>query len=136
VSGSSRIEQLHAAVAEQRERDADPWLRILGPALPRNMTTVSTNVLCQLLGILPTTGNARRVARSMRALGFAPIKSHKLQPGGWRHSECRGWVRLSADRSSAQSSARSAASRSIQDSPLPDASANPACSRSDDFGGW
>jgi hypothetical protein len=112
----SWIERLEAAAAEKRELDADPWRRVLSRALPSGTTVISTNMLCQLLGILPTSGNARRVARSMRALGFAPIKSKKLLPGGWRDTECRGWVRLV--QRPALPAVRSASSRSIQDNLL------------------
>ena len=58
-----------------------------------DLTAVSTVALCDLLGIPPNTGNARRIAKTMRAMGFFPIKSRKLLPGGWRGSEGRGWAR-------------------------------------------
>ena len=89
----SWLERLHQASAEQSERDSDPWRRVLERALPADLTAVSTVALCDLLGIRPTTGNARRIARTMRAMGFFPIKSRKLLPGGWRGSEGRGWAR-------------------------------------------
>ena len=57
---------------------------MLERALPPDVIAVSTVALCDLLGIRPTTGNARRIARTMRAMGFFPIKSRKLLPGGWR----------------------------------------------------
>lgn len=89
----SWLERLDQARAELAERDSDPWRRVLERALPADLTAVSTTALCDLLGIRPTTGNARRIARSMRAMGFFPIKSRRLQPGGWRGSEGRGWAR-------------------------------------------
>jgi hypothetical protein len=46
-----------------------------------------------MLGFPVTTGNARRLARTMKAMGWVAIKSGKLAPGGWRTSECRGWSR-------------------------------------------
>jgi hypothetical protein len=89
----SWIERLHRLRAEREERDSDPWRRVLERALPPDLTAISTVALCNLLGIRPTTGNARRIARTMRAMGFVPIKSRKLPPGGWRGSEGRGWAR-------------------------------------------
>ena len=89
----SWLEKLREGLAEQSERDSDPWRRVLERALPVDVTAVSTVALCNLLGIRPTTGNARRIARTMRALGFFPVKSRKLLPGGWRGTEGRGWAR-------------------------------------------
>jgi hypothetical protein len=89
----SWLERLHQASAKQSERDSDPWRRVLERALPPDLTAVSTTSLCDLLGLRPTTGNARRIARTMRAMGFVPIKSRTLLPGGWRGSEGRGWAR-------------------------------------------
>ena len=89
----SWIERLHQLRAEREERDSDPWRRVLERALPADLTAVSTVALCDLLGVRPNTGNARRIAKTMRAMGFLPIKSRKLLPGGWRGSEGRGWAR-------------------------------------------
>jgi Transposase DDE domain group 1 len=75
------------------QKISDPWRRMLERALPADVTAVSTVALCDLLGIRPNTGNARRIARTMRAMGIFPIKSRKLLPGGWRGSEGRGWAR-------------------------------------------
>jgi hypothetical protein len=38
-------------------------------------------------------GQARRLARTMRSMGWVGIKSRRLAPGGWRTTECRGWSR-------------------------------------------
>jgi hypothetical protein len=89
----SWLERMEIERAKLAERDADPWRRVLERALPSDVTAISTVALCNLLGIRPTTGNARRVARTMRAMGFFPIKSRTLLPGGWRGTEGRGWVR-------------------------------------------
>ena len=89
----SWLEKLRQERAEQSERDSDPWRRVLERALPADVTAVSTVALCNLLGIRPTTGNARRIARTMRAMGFFPVKSRNLLPGGWRGTEGRGWAR-------------------------------------------
>src|SRR5262249_31581606 len=91
--GLSWLEKLRQARAEQEERDSDPWRRVLERALPADVTEVSTVFLCDLIGVRPSTGNARRIAKTMRSLGFFPIRSRKLLPGGWRGSEGRGWAR-------------------------------------------
>jgi hypothetical protein len=57
------------------------------------MHEVSTHALLDLIGLPNTTGNARRIVPSMRALGFVPIKSRRLMPGGWRDTATRGWAR-------------------------------------------
>ena len=68
----SWLEKLRQGLAEQSERASDPWRRVLERALPADVTAVSTVALCNLLGIRPTTGNARRIARTMRAIGIFP----------------------------------------------------------------
>jgi hypothetical protein len=88
----SWIERLNQARAELSE-PGDPFRRVLERALPADATAVSTVALCDLIGIRPTTGNARRIAQTMRAMGFLPIKSRKVLPGGWRDSVGRGWAR-------------------------------------------
>ena len=67
-------ESLEKAQAELTKRDADP-LREKVEAIVRGMEAVSTVAVLDLLGLPKTTGNARRVAQSMRSLGFIPIKS-------------------------------------------------------------
>ncbi len=74
------------------ERDADP-LREKVQAVVRGMEAVSTVALLDLLGLPKTTGNGRRVAQTMRSLGFVPIKSRRLMPGGYRDTVTRGWAR-------------------------------------------
>ena len=86
------MKQLHRAQAELTKRDADP-LREKVEAVVRGMEAVSTVAVLDLLGLPKTTGNARRVAQSMRSLGFIPIKSRRLMPGGYRDTVTRGWAR-------------------------------------------
>jgi len=86
------IEKLCRAQAELARRDADP-LREKVEAIVRGMEGVSTFALLDLLGLPKTTGNGRRLAASMRALGFVPIKSRRLMPGGYRDTVTRGWAR-------------------------------------------
>jgi hypothetical protein len=88
----SLLGKLHQANARLAERDADP-LRGKVAATVRGMEAISTVSLLDLIGLPKTTGNARRISGTMRSLGFVPIKSRRLVPGGWRNTECRGWAR-------------------------------------------
>jgi hypothetical protein len=89
----SLMERLHRANAEALADQEDPWRRVLERALPQNVTCTSTVALLDLLGFAPSTGNARRLARTMRSMGWVGIKSRRLAPGGWRTTDCRGWAR-------------------------------------------
>jgi hypothetical protein len=59
----------------------------------RGMDAISSVALLDLIGLPKTTGNARRVSQTMRSLGFVPIKSRRLLPGGYRNTVTRGWAR-------------------------------------------
>ncbi len=85
-------ERLEQAKAEQAEREADP-LRGMVEETVRGMEAVSTAALLDLIGLPNTTGNARRISKTMRGLGYIPIKSRRLVPGGWNDTLCRGWAR-------------------------------------------
>jgi hypothetical protein len=89
----SFMERLARAQAERNERGIDPWKRALESHLPANVTSISTVALLDLLDVPPTTGNARRLAQTMRAMGFIPLKSRRLEPGGFRDTTIRGWAR-------------------------------------------
>jgi hypothetical protein len=89
----SLIERLHRATAEMVADQEDPWKRVLERALPTTVTSTSTAALLALVDFPATTGNARRLARTMRSMGWVGIKSRRLAPGGWRTTECRGWSR-------------------------------------------
>jgi hypothetical protein len=89
----SLIERLHRATTEMAADQEDPWRRVLERALPANVMSTSTVALLALLDFPATTGNARRLARTMRSMGWVGIKSRRLAPGGWRTTECRGWSR-------------------------------------------
>ena len=86
------IDKLHHARAELVDREADP-LRQKVQAAVRGMEAISTAALLDLLGLPNTTGNGRRIASTMRTLGFIPIKSRRLEPGGYRDTVTRGWAR-------------------------------------------
>jgi len=86
------LERLRQAKAETAKRDADP-LRGVVEASGRGMEAISTVALLDLIGLRKTTGNARRVSQTMRSLGFVPIKSRRLMPGGYRDTVTRGWAR-------------------------------------------
>jgi hypothetical protein len=88
----SYLERLHQAIAELAKRDTDP-LRGLVEATVRGMDAVSTIALLDLIGLPKSTGNARRVSQTMRSLGFVPIKSRRLMPGGYSNTVTRGWAR-------------------------------------------
>ena len=88
----SWVETLRRAEAQQAERDADPF-RAKAEAIVRGMQAISTFALLDLLGLPKTTGNGRRIAQTMRSLGFIAIKSRRLMPGGWRDTVTRGWAR-------------------------------------------
>jgi hypothetical protein len=57
------------------------------------MESISTVSLLSLIGLPQTTGNARRIAETMRSLGFVPMTSRRLMPGGYRDTVTRGWTR-------------------------------------------
>jgi hypothetical protein len=88
----SLLERLHQAQAELAERHADPWRKKLQGALGAT-EAISTAALLDLLRVPATTGNARRLAETMRSLGYIPLKSRRLMPGGFRDTVTRGWVR-------------------------------------------
>jgi hypothetical protein len=88
----SWLQELHAAQAEIIKRSADPWTARLEQAV-HGKEAVSTAALLDLIGVAKTTGNARRIAKTMRALNFIPIKSRRLMPGGFRDTVARGWTR-------------------------------------------
>ena len=62
---------------------ADP-LRAKVEALMRGQTAMSTAALLDLLGLPATTANGRVLAKTMRSLGFIPLKSRRLMPGGYK----------------------------------------------------
>jgi hypothetical protein len=90
---SSWVEKLYQACAQQAEQRSDPWKQVLERALPANVTSISTAALLDLLDVPNTTGNARRLAQTMRAKGWVGLKSRRLMPGGFRDTTIRGWAR-------------------------------------------
>lgn len=88
----SWLQKLDQARSELGERTADPWREKLEGAV-RGHSAISTAALLDSLRVSATTGTARRVARNMRSLGFIPIKSRRLMPGGFRDTVTRGWTR-------------------------------------------
>jgi hypothetical protein len=79
--------------AQQTEQRSDPWRQVLERGLPANVASISSVALLALLDVPPTTGNARRLAQTMRSMGFIPLKSRRLMPGGFRDTTIRGWAR-------------------------------------------
>ncbi|SRR6266566_9992598 len=88
----SLLRRLEQARAELAERSADPWREKLEAAV-RDLEAISSAALLDLVRAPATTGTARRLAKNMRSLGFVPIKSRRLMPGGWRDTVTRGWAR-------------------------------------------
>ena len=85
-----RLDQARAELAERR---ADPWRKKLEDAV-RGIEAISTAALLDLLRVPATTGTARRLAKIMRSMGFIPIKSRRLMPGGrGGNTVTRGWSR-------------------------------------------
>jgi hypothetical protein len=93
---SSCIERLYS-YAQQAEARSDPWKRVLERVLPANVQSISTVCLLELLDVPHTTGNARRLAQTMRAMGWVGVKSRRLMPGGFRDTTIRGWARPHRD---------------------------------------
>src|SRR2546430_13766685 len=90
---SSWIEKLNQARAELEQRGIDPWKRALERGLPANVTSISTVALLDLLDVPQTTSNARKLAQTMRSMGWVGLKSRRLTPGGFRDTTIRGWAR-------------------------------------------
>jgi hypothetical protein len=88
----SFLQELRTAQADLVQRNADPF-RERAEAAVRGKGAISTAALLDLLDLPKTTGSARRIAKTMRSLGFVPIKSRRLMPGGFRDTIARGWAR-------------------------------------------
>jgi hypothetical protein len=89
---ASFMERLKRAQAELAQGDADPLLERV-KSIVRGLEAIGTAPLLDLLGLPKTTGNGRRVAETMRSLGWVPVKSRRLMPGGYRDTVTRGWAR-------------------------------------------
>jgi hypothetical protein len=90
---SSLIEKMYQAHAKLSERISDPWKSVLQRTVPANVTSISSVALLDLLDVPHTTGNARRLAKTMRSMGWVGLKSRRLTPGGFRDTTIRGWAR-------------------------------------------
>jgi hypothetical protein len=88
----SYVERIDRLAAEFASHAADPLLEKV-EAIVRGQEAIGTAPLLDLLGLNKTTANGRRLARTMRSLGFVPIKSRRLMPGGYRDTVTRGWAR-------------------------------------------
>jgi hypothetical protein len=87
------LQRLDQARAELAERSADPWRKKLEDAV-RGVEAISSAALLDLLRVPANTGTARRLAKIMRSMGFIPIKSRRLMPGGrGGNTVTRGWSR-------------------------------------------
>jgi hypothetical protein len=88
----SWLGRLHQARIDLAKHGPDSWRRKLEAAV-RGKNAISTVVLCDLLRVPANTGSARRIAKHMKSMGFIPLKSRRLLPGGWRDTVARGWAR-------------------------------------------
>jgi hypothetical protein len=88
-SWTARIQE---ATEELARHEADPLLEKVA-SLSHGMNEISTHALLDLIGLPNTTGNARLIGKTMKSLGFVPIKSRRLIPGGYRDTVTRGWAR-------------------------------------------
>ena len=88
----SWTERIRRAGEEIARHESDPLLEKVA-SITRGMDEISTHALLDLIGLPNTTGNARRISKTMKSLGFVPIKSRQLMPGGWRDTVSRGWAR-------------------------------------------
>jgi hypothetical protein len=89
----SFLRKLAQAHAELEGRQEDPWRKKVAAAV-RDMETISTAALLDLVRAPATTGTARRLAAIMRDLQFVAIKSRRLMPGGRAgNTITRGWAR-------------------------------------------
>jgi hypothetical protein len=86
------MERLDQARAEVLEHRPHPWRKRIEEALG-GADTIGSAALLDMIDQRPTTGNARRLASVMRSLGYIPIKSRRLMPGGFRDTTTRGWTR-------------------------------------------
>ena len=89
---TSWVGRMYQALQHTEPR-SDAWKRVLERALPANVTSISSSALLDLLDVPHTTGNARRLAQTMRAMGWIGLKSRRLMPGGFRDTTIRGWAR-------------------------------------------
>jgi hypothetical protein len=88
----SFVGKIKRAQARLEAHAVDPLLARV-EAIMRGQEAIGTAPLLDLLGLPKTTGSGRRIASTMRTLGFVPIKSRRLMPGGWTDTVTRGWSR-------------------------------------------
>ena len=87
------LTKLKQARAELDAQAEDPWYARLDTAL-HGVEAISTAALLDLLRVPASTGTGRRVAGVWSPLGFIPIKSRRLMPGGRAgNTVTRGWAR-------------------------------------------
>jgi hypothetical protein len=88
----SFIERMREAAKQLEAPPPDPWLKPISAAL-KGVQAMSTVALLDIVHAPHTTKNSRRLAAIMRELGFVPIQSRRLMPGGYRDTVTRGWAR-------------------------------------------
>jgi hypothetical protein len=88
----SFIERMKEAAKRMEAPPPDPWKKTLSQAL-KDVQGMSTICLLDIVGARHNTSNARRLAGIMRELNFVPTQSRRLEPGGYRSTVARGWVK-------------------------------------------
>jgi hypothetical protein len=88
----SFLARMRGGAAEAADRSANPWRDTVERAM-RGVEAISTYALLDVIGLKQTTGNARRIAVTMRGLGYVPLKSRRMLPGGFHTTLLRGWTR-------------------------------------------
>jgi hypothetical protein len=89
----SFVEKMQEAAKRFDTPPQDPWLKPISDAALKGIEAMSTVALLDIVHAAHTTKNARRLAAIMRELGFVPIQSRRLMPGGYRDTVTRGWAR-------------------------------------------
>ena len=84
-------ERLSQATDQVQRHETDPFRDKVERV--RSMDAISTAALLDLVGLRNTTGNARRISKTMQSLGYVAIKSRRFMPGGWKDTVTRGWSR-------------------------------------------
>jgi hypothetical protein len=88
----SFVERMQEAIKQLEAPRQDPWLKPISSGV-KGVQAMSTVALLDIVHAAHTTKNSRRLAAIMRELGFVPIQSRRLMPGGYRDTVTRGWSR-------------------------------------------
>jgi hypothetical protein len=97
ASARSFLDHLDRDLSAELVRDENPYIRIIERALPSDGAMISSAAIAALIGVnIPSTRNSHRIAQAMRSLGYFPVRSRKLLPGGFLDTAARGWIKPKA----------------------------------------